>query len=304
MKNEKATILRAMTRDGSARIHVINSTSIVNSAIEIHHTSATAGAAIGRLLTVGSVMGAMLGDAEDSVTVTVKGDGPLGIMTVVSNSNGNVRGYVENPETELPLNFVGKLDVGGAVCGENGSGLLQIVRDAGGDEPYVGVIELHSGEIGDDIAAYYAESEQIPTMCAVGVLIDKDYTCKAAGCVFVQLLPFYDEETAAAIEKNAAKLSRVSSLFDNGMTNEEILAYAMEGIEYDIFDELDVEYRCTCSRERTGRALYSLGKTEAEKLLAEQVAEGKPEEIEFGCRFCGKKYVFEKDEIQKMFENA
>lgn len=302
MKNEKATILRAMTRDGSARIHVINSTSIVNSAIEIHHTSATAGAAIGRLLTVGSIMGAMLGDAEDSVTVSVKGDGPIGMMTVVSDSNGNVRGYIENPEAELPLNSVGKLDVGGAVCGADGSGLLQIVRDAGGDEPYVGVTELRSGEIGDDIAAYYAESEQIPTLCAVGVLIDKDYTCKAAGCVFVQLLPFYDEETATAIEKNASKLSRVSSLFNDGMSNEEILAYAMEGIEYDIFDELDVEYRCTCSRDRTARALYSLGKVEAEKLLAEQVAEGKPEEIEFGCRFCGKKYTFKKDEIQKMFE--
>lgn len=304
MKNTQSKILRAMTRDGSARIHVINSTAIVNEAVKIHNTSATAGAAIGRLLTVGSLMGAMLGDAEDSVTVTVKGDGPLGIMTVVSDSAGNVRGYVENPDTELPLNSVGKLDVGGAVGGPDCTGLLQIVRDMGGDEPYVGVTELRSGEIGDDIAAYYAESEQIPTMCAVGVLIDRDYTCKAAGCVLVQMLPFYDEETAEAIEKNAAKLSRVSSLFDSGMTNEEILAYAMEGIEYDVFDELDVEYRCTCSRERTARALYSLGKAEAEKLLAEQAAEGKPEEIELACRFCGSKYVFGGEEISKMFEKS
>ncbi len=302
MKNTSSKILRAMTRDGSARIHVINSTAIVNSAIEIHRPSATAGAAIGRLLTVGSLMGAMLGDAEDSVTVTVKGDGPLGMMTVVSDSDGNVRGYVENPDVELPLNSIGKLDVGGAVGGPDGTGLLQIVRDMGGDEPYIGMIELRSGEIGDDIAAYYAESEQIPTMCAVGVLIDRDYTCKAAGCVLVQMLPFYDEETAEAIEKNASKLSRISSVFDSGMTNEEILAYAMEGIEYDVFDELDVEYRCTCSRERTARAVYSLGREEAEKLLAEQVAEGKPEEIELSCRFCGGKYVFEKEEIQKMFD--
>ncbi len=303
MKNTQSKILRAMTTDGSARIHVINSTAIVNEAIKIHSPAATAGAAIGRLLTVTSVMGAMLGDKEDSVTVTVKGDGPIGVMTVVSDSEGNVRGYVENPDTELPLISVGNLDVVGAVCGE-GAGVLQIIRDMGGDEPYIGMTELRSGEIGDDIAAYYAESEQIPTLCAVGVLIDRDYTCKAAGCVFVQLLPFYDDETAAQIEKNAAKLSRVSSLFDSAMTNEEILAYAMEGIEYDVFDELNVEYRCTCSRERTARAVYSLGKKEAEELLAEQVAEGKPEELELACRFCGEKYIFGKEEIAKMFEKS
>lgn len=297
MKKENSTILRAMTRDGSARIHVIDSTAIVNKAIEIHNTSATAGAALGRLLTVTSIMGAMLGDRDDSITVTVRGDGELGLMTVVSDYEGNVRGYVENPEAELPLNSAGKLDVGGAV----GNGVLQIIRDMGGDEPYVGMIELRTGEIGDDIAAYYAESEQIPTLCAVGVLVDRDYTCKAAGCVFVQLLPFYDEETAAALEANAAKLTRVSSMFASGMTLEEILKVAMGDVEYDIFDELTAEYRCTCSRERTARAVYSLGKAEAEKLLSEQVAEGKPEEIELSCRFCGNKYVFTKDEIGEMF---
>lgn len=299
MKKEKSTILRAMTKDGSARIHVIDSTAIVNKAIEIHNTSATAGAALGRLLTVTSIMGAMLGDKDDSITVTVRGDGELGLMTVVSDYEGNVRGYVENPGAELPLNGLGKLDVGGAV----GSGVLQIIRDMGGDEPYVGVIELRTGEIGDDIAAYYAESEQIPTLCAVGVLIDRDYTCKAAGCVFVQLLPFYDEETAAALEANAANLTRVSSMFASGMTLEEILGVAMGDVEYDIFDELTAEYRCTCSRERTARAVYSLGRVEAEKLLSEQVAEGKPDEIELSCRFCGNKYVFTREEIGEMFVN-
>lgn len=287
-----------MTKDGSARIHVMNSTAIVNRAIEIHKTSATAGAAIGRLLTVTSIMGAMLGDKDDSITVSVKGDGELGMMTVVSDYEGNVRGYVENPAVDLPLNSLGKLDVGGAV----GNGVLQIVRDAGGDEPYVGVTELKTGEIGDDIAAYFAESEQIPTLCAVGVLIDRDLSCKAAGCVFVQLLPFYDDETAEKLEANAPKLARISSMFANGMTEEEILAVAMGDVEYDIFDTIEAEYRCTCSRERTSRAVYSLGKVEAEKLLAEQAAEGKPEEIELGCRFCGKKYVFTHDEISKMFK--
>lgn len=295
---EKCKILRAMTRDGSARIHVMNSTAIVNKAIEIHKTSATAGAAIGRLLTVSSIMGAMLGDKDDTITVSVKGDGELGMMTVVSDYEGNVRGYVENPLAELPLNSMGKLDVGGAV----GNGVLQIVRDAGGDEPYVGVTELKTGEIGDDIAAYYAESEQIPTLCAVGVLIDKDLSCKASGCVFIQLLPFYDDETARKIEEAAPRLARISSMFANGMTEEEVLAVAMGDIEYDIFDVVEAEYRCTCSRERTARAVYSLGKADAEQLLAEQVAEGKADEIELECRFCGKKYVFTHEEISKMFK--
>ncbi len=297
----KSTILRAMTKDGSARIHVIDSTAIVNEAIRIHNTSATAGAAIGRLLTVSSIMGAMLGDRDDTITVTVKGNGELGVMTVVADYEGNVRGYVENPEVELPLNKLGKLDVGGAVCGEGG-GVLQIIRDMGGDEPYIGMIELRTGEIGDDIAAYYAESEQIPTMCAVGILIDRDYTCKAAGCVFVQLLPFYDDETASALEANAAKLTKVSSMFASGMTIEEILAIAMGDVEYDIFDKIEAEYRCTCSRERTARAVYSLGKSEAESLLREQIAEGKPDEIELCCRFCGSKYVFTHSEIDEMFK--
>ncbi len=298
----KSVILRAMTKDGSARIHVMDSTAIVNSAIDIHKTSATAGAAIGRLLTVSSIMGAMMGDADDAITVSVKGEGPLGMMTVVSDYEGNVRGYVEDPTVDLPLNSVGKLDVGRAVAGDDRIGVLQIIKDVGGDEPYVGVTELKTGEIGDDIAAYYAESEQVPTMCAVGVLIDRDLSCKAAGCVFVQLLPFYDDETAEKLEAAAPRLARISSMFASGMTVEEILAVAMGDVEYDIFDKIECEYRCTCSRERTARAVYSLGKSDAEELLAEQKAEGKPEELEIACRFCGNKYVFTKDEIAEMFK--
>ena len=296
MANSK--ILRAMTKDGSARIHVINSTDIVNRAIEIHKTSATAGAAIGRLLTVTSIMGSMLGDRDDSVTVTFRGDGPAGILTAVSDYEGNVRGYIENPSADLPLNERGKLDVGGII----GAGVLQVIRDMGGEEPYIGVTELVSGEIGEDIAAYYAGSEQIPTMCAVGVLIDRDLSCLGAGCVFIQMLPFYDDGVAARLEENAGKLSRISSMFAEGMTCEEILAIALAGVEYDIFDEIPVEYRCTCSHERTARALFSLGRDEVEKIFAEQAAEGKPETIELGCRFCGKKYEFGRAEADALFE--
>ncbi len=286
-----------MTRDGSARIHVIDSTDIVRCAVEIHKTSATAGAAIGRLLTVTSVMGSMLGDPGDSVTVTLRGDGQAGILTAVSDYEGNVRGYIENPAADLPLNDRGKLDVGGIV----GSGILQVIRDAGGEEPYIGVTELVSGEIGEDIASYFAESEQIPTMCAVGVLIGRDLSCLGAGCVFIQMLPFYDDKTAARLEENAGRLSRISSMFADGMSCEEIMATALSGVEYDIFDEIPVEYRCTCSRERTARALYSLGRAEVERILSEQRELGEPESIELGCRFCGKKYVFDRREAEALF---
>ena len=286
-----------MTRDGSARIHVIDSTAIVNRGIEIHKTSATAGAALGRLLTVTSVIGSMLGDPDDSVTVTLRGNGPAGLVTAVADYMGNVRGYIENPAADLPLNGRGKLDVGGLI----GRGVLQIIRDAGGEEPYVGVTELVTGEIGDDIAAYYAGSEQIPTMCAVGVLIAPDLHCLGAGCVFVQMLPFADDSVAARLEENAGKLSKLSRMFADGMTCEQILDVACAGVEYDIFDTIDTEYRGTCSRERTARAVRSLGKSEVEKLLSELRAESKDETIELGCRFCGKKYAFSREDCMKLF---
>ena len=298
MEKKYSTILRAMTRDGSARAYVINSTEIVNDAIKYHKTAPTASALLGRTLTATSVMGTMLPENGDTLTVAIRGTGLAGTTLCCADYFGNVKGYVSNPMADLPPKSNGKLDVSGIV----GGGLLCVMKDVGDEVPFNGTIELVSGEVAEDIAQYYAVSEQVPTLCALGVLVDTDYTCRAAGGVFVQLLPFADEDVVTRLEENAKMLSNVSSLFDKGLSNEDVLKIALNGIEYDLFDELEIDYECNCTSERTERAIISLGKNEVEKIFDEQRAEGQAEELSLHCQFCNKEYKYTKEMALKLFD--
>ena len=288
-----STILRAMTRDGSARVLVINSRKIVNDAIGFHKTSPTASAALGRLVTATSVIGTMLPENGDTVTISIQGDGEAGRLLAVGDYFGNVKGYIQNPMANPPKKPNGKLDVGAAV----GEGTISFVKSVGNIEPQVGTIELVSGEIAEDIATYFAKSEQIPTVLSLGVLVDTDYSCLAAGGVLIQLMPFPDEETVDLIERNAADLVNISRYFAAGKTNEEIMEIAMRDIPFDIFDTIEVGYKCDCSSKRMNEKIKSLGKAEILKMLDEQVAEGKPRELTAICRFCNSEYTFTEKEL-------
>ncbi len=284
---ETSILTRAMTRDGSARIVCAVTTSIVAKMRELHGTSKTMTAALGRCLTVTSLMGSLLKDKTDTLTLQIKGDGPAGAVVCVSDYKGNVRGYAQDPTAELPPNAKGKLDVGGAI----GHGTLAIIRDLGVGEPYVGLSPLVTGEIGDDVTQYFVNSEQTPTVCALGVRVNPDLTVKAAGGFLLQLMPGADAGLIPQIEKNVADMGSVSQLVANGRTTEDLIAMAFENIPYDVFDEMDIGYVCNCSREKYYRALLSMSAEDK----AEIVADGKP--IETECRFCHKKYVFRPEEI-------
>ena len=291
---EHGKIYRGMTHDGSARVLVIDSRAIVNTMIDYHKTSPTATAALGRLLTASSMIGSMMGEKECKVTVGVHGSGPLGKLLVVSDYYGNVRGYVENPLADPPRKANGKLDVGAAV----GDGTLYVVRDDGvNPTPHVGTVHLVSGEIAEDIAAYFAESEQVPTLCALGVLVGKDGYCLAAGGVLVQLLPFADPSVVDKLEENAKYITNVSELFRQGKSCEEIAALVLGDIEFDPFDEIEVDYLCDCQKERMTRAIRKIGKKEICTMLDEEEAEGKGRSLKVVCQFCNKKYVFTEEEL-------
>lgn len=294
MDNKKtSTITRAMTRDGSARILVINSKEIVNDMIRAHKTSPTATAALGRTITAASMIGTMLPEEKDSITLTFSGDGDAGKIIAVADYFGNVKGYIQNPLVNPPKKPNGKLDVGTAV----GRGTFSVVKDVGGKEPQTGMTEIVSGEIAEDIATYFASSEQIPTLLSLGVLVDKDYTCLSAGGVLVQVMPFPDEETVNLIERNAAYLNNISRLFELGHDNKSIVDIAMRDIPYDIFDTLEVSYKCDCSRDRMCKKIRALGNKEIKNMLNEQEAEGKKRELTAVCRFCNSEYTFTEKEL-------
>lgn len=290
---EKSTILRAMTRDGSARILVINSKEIVNAMIKAHKTSPTATAALGRTLTAASMIGTMLPEESDTVTVNISGDGEAGKILAVADYFGNVKGYIQNPLVNPPKKPNGKLDVGTAV----GRGTVVVIKDVGNNEPQTGMSEIVSGEIAEDLATYFATSEQIPTVLSLGVLVDRDYSCLAAGGVLIQLMPFPDEATVDLIERNAADLSNISRCFEKGLSNKEIMDIAMRDIPYDPFDSLEVSYKCNCSRKRMLKKIKSVGKEEIKKMLSEQEAEGKARELTAICSFCNAEYTFTEQEL-------
>ena len=287
-----ARILRAMTKDGSARAIILDGRDIVERARQIHNTTPVATAALGRTLLATSLAGSMLGEKEDVITIRFKGDGIGGSVVATSDWCGNVRGFIQNPSADLPLRADGKLDVGGCI----GQGELYILRDAGGSEPYVGISKIQTGEVGDDIAYYYATSEQIPTVCALGVLVDRDYTVLRAGGALIQLLPFYDDEVADKLEQNAAKMRPVTKILSEG-TLEDVLAEVLDGIEYDLFDEIECEYKCACSREKTDNALISLGARE----LTDMIENG-DEVTEMTCSFCDSVYKYSKSDLKHLLK--
>ena len=285
-------ILRAVAGDDFIKICVIEGRDIVERARQIHKLSPTATAALGRTLCAVSMMGNMLKEEKGSITARINGGGILGGMTAVSDSQGNVRGYAVNPAADLPLRSDGKLDVGGIVGTD---GLLTISRDIGLKEPYIGSTKLLTGEIGDDFAAYYAESEQIGAACGLGVLVDTDLTVRAAGGFIVQLLPGAPDEMIEKIEDNIFMMDQLTTILDEDGI-EEVINQVLKGFEPRILDEEPVEYRCYCSRERVADAIASIG-VEA---LAEIVESG--EETKVGCQFCDEEYVFSPEELKNMLD--
>ncbi len=286
-----AKIVRAITKDAAVVATAIDATDIVAEIERIHKTSAVVTAGLGRLSIAASLIGMGLKNSTDSVTLRLNGDGPSGPMIAVSDYFGNVRSYVSNAIVELPLNKYGKLDVAGAV-GKKGS--LSVIKDMGLKEPYVGQVPIVSGEIAEDIANYFAVSEQVATICGLGVLVNPDLTVNKAGGFLVQLLPFADEHTISVLEENVKKLKSVTEMLTDGMSAEEIAMITLDGLEPNVLDELESEYRCDCSKERVEKAVISLGKTELLKMADEE------EQIEICCHFCDKKYYFSKDELKNL----
>ncbi len=288
-----AKMIRMISEDGSAVACAINSTDIVSEIEKIHKTSAVVTAALGRLTTAASIMGYMLKGEKDSLTLRFDAGGPSGVLIAVSDSRGNVKSYVQNPVVEIPLNEHGKLDVRGAV---GTSGTFSVIKDLGLKEPYVGRIPVVSGEIAEDVTSYYAVSEQTPTVCGLGVLVNPDLTVKSAGGYFVMLLPFASEEVISTIENNIKDIPPVSSMFSEGFTEEEICAKLLAGLNPNLLDEAQTEYRCDCSDERVKKALISLGAKELTEIKNED------KKIEVDCHFCNKKYRFSEEEIDTLIK--
>ena len=284
-------IVRGITKDGFVKAMAISSTNLVERARRIHKTTPTATAALGRVLTAASMMGNLQKVDNGALTLQVKGGGPLGTILATSDATGNVRGYVHNPSITLLEKYAGKLDVGAAVGKD---GMLTVIRDLQMKEPYIGSVALVSGEIADDVTAYFAQSEQTPTACALGVLVDRDCSVKVAGGYLLQLLPNAPDEVIDKLEAGIQKAGAVTPMLDEGLSPEEILRRVLADFETEFLETTPVEYRCYCSRERVAQTLITIGR----KDLQELVEENKPIRVE--CQFCDNVYEFSPQELQTL----
>lgn len=286
-------LVRAITAGGDVKAVAVTTRTLTERARNIHKTLPTATAALGRTLAAAAMMGNALKEDAASLTLQIRGGGPLGMVLAVSDHLGNVRGYVQNPQTDLPLREDGKLNVGAAV---GGAGTLTVIKDLGMKEPYTGSVGLLGGEIAEDLAAYFVESEQIPTACALGVLVDRDQSVKAAGGYIIQLLPGAGEDVTAKVERGVLAAGPVTALLDANSDPAALLRTVLSGFDVEILETSPIAYRCYCSRERVERALISMGVPELEDLLAEQGG------CELGCQFCDKVYRFTGAELQSLIE--
>ena len=282
-------IVRAISSDGLVQAAAICSRDLTERARQIHNASPVATAALGRALSAASLKGNALKGQGASVPMQFKGGGPLGTLLVVSDAEGNVRGYAVNPQTDLPLRPDGKLDVGGAVGSE---GTLTVIKDLNMREPYVGTVDLLGGEIAEDVAAYFVESEQIPTACGLGVLVDRDRSVKAAGGYLIQLLPGAGEDTIVKVEGGIMAAGSVTSFLEKDDDPEHLLRHVMSDFDLKVFDATEVEYRCYCSRDRVARALVALGREELENIIREQGG------CEMTCQFCDAVYKFTAEDLE------
>ena len=287
---EKDYIVRATAAGQQLRAFAITSRNITEKARSIHNTSPVATAALGRLLTAASMMGSMMKGEKDVLTLQIECGGPIGGLMVTSGSDGNVKGYVNNPGILLPPNPQGKLDVAGAL----GPGFLNVIRDTGLKEPYNGQTPLVSGEIAEDLTYYYATSEQVPSSVGLGVLMDKDNTVKQAGGFIIQVMPDADDEVIDRLEKSINSIKSVTDMLENGMGPEDILEYIIKDGSVEILEKIPVQYYCNCSKDRVSRVISSLGRSG----LQEMIEEGSP--VEVNCHFCNSHYVFDMEDLKKL----
>lgn len=287
-------LLRVIARDAGIQISAAVTTGLVERARQIHNTTPVATAALGRTLTATAIMGSQLKVDDGSVTVQVKGNGPLGAIVCVGDADGFVRGYLQNPSADLPLRPDGKLAVGAGV----GRGYLMVIKDIGLKDPVTGTVALVNGEIAEDLTRYFAESEQVPSACALGVLVDTDCTVKCAGGWLVQLMPGVKDTDIDRLEANLAKLEPMTTMLDKGMTLEQIVQAVLDGFAVDFLQTDEIGYRCACSREKVERALISMGRDELSKMAQEQ------ETSEVTCQFCDKIYTFTRAELEQLLAHA